>query len=1286
MRALVVPATRGFACAAAPISRQAGVGTGLPRVGATVQRGSASTAAHLLRKAKLAVLGGVFLLAAGCCGYTNTQWITAPLVADVVYDGSGISAYDDSLAVDAAHTAYMRFSLATLPGVGAPTSGVKGQCDANGQNCFHPLADSGYALTAAKIVRARLVLFAEQVTTPGQIVVASPAVDCWPREYAAPAATNPCNGGAAAYQPGVDADNPGAAQALSIADAGFYAVDVTAAVKNWVQNGANQGVLAFRAAGSGSFRFVSKDAQRSGATLAYNARLLVTVSDSIGTVRNVTTATSVREDQPAATGSTLPDLRLNAVAGKRAYALLNANMPPAAPILLYQLLNVDHAKVSLSTYASGAVTDASGGAPRIDLYQTPSFDASNSAWSNWSVPTATPFASTSLDANLAARNQVLISDISLATLTKFLDAYNAQVAAQVSYVTTDNPIALGTDRVQPVLLDSLARGSQHPPQLILATGFPRGLSTGYLDTNDQRPRLWCVQFQYSSDQQHCGSVPLLRAHVGQKFEAMRIQMAMQDRGNLDGIYQDYLAIPMHVAAPATGATAALDRSGFDLDALNPYQVQQRYSWYSAAGYAVVATANMQPGSYSLSASAVGHNGRLAIPMENVAAPVPVLSGPTSLRLPIGAISVTVPANADAPFALSVDDHGANLIDEATRWAVSSSMAADTPPGVISQSDGSTNFALTFASAGPRTITATSRGDATIKTSLDVTVVAQTRTTLAAQGTIPVFGQPFVVSATVTDNAGAAVAGASVQFYSGSKLLGSAATGTDGSAKATLTDLAAGVYAITAKYAGNVATYLDSSMSEPGTYAVDAAATIVTLSAPATATFGQPISVGATVAPVAPGAGQPTGTMTIGDGEVSCRYDLPAANGCTLASIGAGSKTLTATYSGDANFIGSSVVSALSVGKQAQTLTFPAQSVSSRPFVASAIFSIYPPAASAAPNSGSAIVYSSLSPSVCTVAGTTVTMLGVGTCSIAADQAGNDNYAKAQTAIQDIGIGRAASTTTLTASSASGVYGRSATFTVTVAPAPGNPLPTGSVDFTDETLGASLCTAVALSSASGWATATCTTDALGAGSHLIRASYRGDDTTAGSNNAFVYTVVAAGTSMTLVATPNPALVGRTVTLTAAVSVSASAGGGDAVAKSGVVASLVVPDGSSPANAANQGILKRAANAEAQAVSAPSGTVTFYDGDTQIGAVALDAAGTAALSLSTLTPGTHNLSAIYSGNGAYVQAAAQVTLAVNVPPVPAPAVSAWMLVLLGVVLIAAACSHAARSASRLAVWPP
>jgi N-acetylneuraminic acid mutarotase len=104
-----------------------------------------------------------------------------------------------------------------------------------------------------------------------------------------------------------------------------------------------------------------------------------------------------------------------------------------------------------------------------------------------------------------------------------------------------------------------------------------------------------------------------------------------------------------------------------------------------------------------------------------------------------------------------------------------------------------------------------------------------------------------------------------------------------------------------------------------------------------------------------------------------------------------------------------VTQSFTVTQASQTITFGAQSAQT--FAPSATFALNP-AASA--SSGLNITYSATTASVCTVSGTTVSILSGGTCTIAADQAGNSNFSPAVRATQDITINRAAQTITFAA--------------------------------------------------------------------------------------------------------------------------------------------------------------------------------------------------------------------------------------------------------------------------------
>ena len=80
------------------------------------------------------------------------------------------------------------------------------------------------------------------------------------------------------------------------------------------------------------------------------------------------------------------------------------------------------------------------------------------------------------------------------------------------------------------------------------------------------------------------------------------------------------------------------------------------------------------------------------------------------------------------------------------------------------------------------------------------------------------------------------------------------------------------------------------------------------------------------------------------------------------------------------------------------ISFVAQN-SPQPFGAN--FAISPVASA---SSGLTVTYSSLTADVCTVAGTTVTPIAAGICTIAANQGGNGNYNAALQVTQNVTIG------------------------------------------------------------------------------------------------------------------------------------------------------------------------------------------------------------------------------------------------------------------------------------------
>jgi YVTN family beta-propeller protein len=220
---------------------------------------------------------------------------------------------------------------------------------------------------------------------------------------------------------------------------------------------------------------------------------------------------------------------------------------------------------------------------------------------------------------------------------------------------------------------------------------------------------------------------------------------------------------------------------------------------------------------------------------------------------------------------------------------------------------------------------------------------------------------------------------------------------------------------------------------------------------------------------------------------------------------------------------------------------------------------------------------------CSIVGNVVSFDHAGTCLIAADQAGNDGFRPAPTAIQEVAVELEATTTLVTLPSSSVVFGQPATATVAV----GN-THAGSVQFTLD--GASLGSAVPLQS-DGTATSPELTDSdLAVGAHPVGAIFTPTDT-----NRY------AGSS----ATPKTLTVNQAAT-TSVVSVDANS-----------VVADVTPT--------------------APGAGVPTGTVRFYLVGTEIGSAGL-AYGRATLTHRVPAGSTREISTIYSGDAAFTGSSA------------------------------------------------
>lgn len=213
-------------------------------------------------------------------------------------------------------------------------------------------------------------------------------------------------------------------------------------------------------------------------------------------------------------------------------------------------------------------------------------------------------------------------------------------------------------------------------------------------------------------------------------------------------------------------------------------------------------------------------------------------------------------------------------------------------------------------------------------------------TLSFSANPAVFGQPVTITAAVF-SANSPLFGDRVDFDlhlpgGTTQPLGTAClsegTGTTKSAKLTV-NLPVGTHTIGAHYFGD--DLCAPADATPVTLTVNNASTTTLTSSPNPSVFGQAVTFTATVTPVSPGAGTPTGTVTFKNGATTIGTGTLSSGVATFttSALAAGNHSITAVYSGDSNFAGStsntvsqtvkSVVSpAASCGRQAAGVSLP----------------------------------------------------------------------------------------------------------------------------------------------------------------------------------------------------------------------------------------------------------------------------------------------------------------------------------------------------------------------------
>ncbi len=534
-----------------------------------------------------------------------------------------------------------------------------------------------------------------------------------------------------------------------------------------------------------------------------------------------------------------------------------------------------------------------------------------------------------------------------------------------------------------------------------------------------------------------------------------------------------------------------------------------------------------------------------------------------------------------------------------------------PTGTVTFFDGSTKlgqgtlsktgqvtFSSTTFAAGSHAITASYGGDTNDGSSTSAVftqVIQQTQTaiTLVSGSNPAIAGVPVSFAATISSNGD--IPSGTLQLMEGKTVLATSTISSAGAAQFAVPALSVGSHTLVAYFGGDANHSAASSSSLIEVVQLGTSATSLSATASLSA-VGSSVVVTAKVT----GTGnQPTGTVTFLDGTNSIGTAVLSAGVATFStsSLGLGSHTITATYPGDTTHSASAPATLIEVVQQTKTAITLVSG--SNPAIAGTAITLAAtissdggvPSGQLQLMEGTAVLATS---PISSVGGAqfSLSTLSPGSHTLVAVFAGNANYgaASSSTFVQVIQL--ATSSASLTSSANPSVVGSSVVFTVRVT-GTGNQ-PTGTVTFLDGagTIGTGVLSA---------GVATLSAPNLSLGSHPITANYAGDTTHSASAPATLTQLVQQTTTTTLSSSANPSIIGSAVTLTATVTGTSS--------------------------------------------TAPSGTVSFYDGSTLLGSPAISG-GSAVLNLPNLAAGPHLLLAKYAGDSnSFASDSASLTQVVN-----------------------------------------
>ncbi len=298
-------------------------------------------------------------------------------------------------------------------------------------------------------------------------------------------------------------------------------------------------------------------------------------------------------------------------------------------------------------------------------------------------------------------------------------------------------------------------------------------------------------------------------------------------------------------------------------------------------------------------------------------------------------------------------------------------------------------------------------------------VNPTTTTLSASPTSATFGQSVALTANVSGSSNTGTPTGVAEFFLGTALLGTV-TLTNGSATLNTTSLPFGTNSVTAMYVGNADFAPSTSAASTVTIGQASTTTAVTFS-PTSPELGQSVTLTATITPSTSGGTGPTGTVNFLDGTVVIGSGTVASDQATFSTstLTSGSHSITAEYTGDANYTSSTSpattvtitgISTTTAVSYTPTLPVFGQQVTlTATITPGSAFSPLPTGTVDFFNGATLLGSGSVSNDVATL---NTTALAVGNNSVTAQYLGDTNYAGSTSPVTLAAIVLAPTTTTL----------------------------------------------------------------------------------------------------------------------------------------------------------------------------------------------------------------------------------------------------------------------------------